>query len=271
MLRRSRQHDRALCCQSCAAIDMCCMYPLLAAVGLCVDYSANRILRRRVMIVVVPWEWPQTNELGCVLSQGERIEHGTELAQQLAALWVAATQLRTAVLAVLRGSPQVRTVTYSPEMPLPSRRTLGSCLSNANVLESNERDLGASLDMVVSLHVIILRPWMRCVLQFDKHLRAHFQGSAPAAVRIMAVNFTGEATLTLSASQKPPPPPGATALAGTCRPQAPIRQSLCTCAMRFLMHWLCAVVAASCCFSLCSPPGYSEHKCTAEDFCSGKK
>ena len=100
--------------------------------------------------------------------------------------------------------------------------------------------------MVVSLHETSLRPGMRgsnsittCVLAF--------QGSAPAAVRIMAVNFTGEATLTLSATQKPPPPPGATALAGTRNPQVSSRQSLCTCAVCLLIHWICAVFATSCC------------------------
>ena len=70
------------------------------------------------------------NKLGCAISQGERIQHGTELAQQLAALWVAATQLRTAVLAVLRGSPQVHAARQSPGLSLPSRRSLGGRLSN---------------------------------------------------------------------------------------------------------------------------------------------
>lgn len=34
--------------------------------------------------------------------QGLRVEHGTELAQQLAALWAATTQLRATVLALLQ-------------------------------------------------------------------------------------------------------------------------------------------------------------------------
>ena len=98
-----------------------------AAVGLCIDASSEYLYtlhhHSRCPLGVA------ANKLECAILQGERIEHGTELAQQLAALWVAATQLRTAVLAVLRGSPQVHAARQSPGLSLSSRRSLGGRLS----------------------------------------------------------------------------------------------------------------------------------------------